>query len=119
VAAILSNAKPLCGALLMGLSLSMAAQSPSAGHVSPTAPPRFAQTSQAHAPDVDNIVRYSYYSGTLPDANVVAGTNFYFLGTVASPDSVQQHSNELVIPAERVQERPGERIVPMPRVGED
>lgn len=105
--------------LLLGLSASMAAQSLSAGQASSAAQPRFAQTSPAQTPVVEHAARYSYYSGSPLEPSCIAGTNFYFLGTVSSPDTVQQHSDEVVIPAERVQERPGDRIQPMPRIGEE
>jgi len=107
--------KLLCAALLVGLSASMAAQSSSNGHASPATQPRFAQstTSQTQA------IEPARYVGSPIQASCIAGTNFYFLGTVSSSDSVEQHFSEVVTPAERVQERPGDRIQPMPRIGED
>ena len=55
----------------------------------------------------------------LPDSDCTAEASLYFAAPKSSPASVQPHSNELIEPADRVQELPDERVQAMPRVGED
>ena len=113
------NTKSFCLALVFGAAASVAAAGQSASHASPATQSRFTQSSSAQTPVAPYVVQHSYYSGGLAEPRYFPGTNFYFLGTVSSPDRVQQHSNELVIPDERVHERPGDRIQSMPRIGEE
>lgn len=116
----MGNAKSIGLVLLLGVSIPMAAQSRFGGPASsPSGQARFTQSSPAPNFVATTYSHYSSESGTLPESQCIVNTGFVYLGTVMSRDRVHEHSNELVIPSERVQELPGERVQAMPRVGED
>jgi len=113
------KAKSLGFILLASLSIPMAGQSRFGGQAASTASQaRFTQSVPVVNP-VETYSHYSSYSGFAPEPDCIVNTSFVYLGTILSRDSVVQHSHELVTPDERVQERPGERVQAMPRVGED